>query len=146
MWSDAIFHVRQVSASAPNLHSLPPPRTTPRRFAPTATEKSRQRRARFQHRATSSMPLYRAPQHFTSVGYQLQLQTCTPFPPPPTTLPCRFAPTDTEKSRQRRVRFQHRVTSSMPLYRAPQHFTSVGYRFRGNSSRRHRRINSSSWR
>ena len=97
--------------------------TPPRRL--TATAKSRQRRVWFQHRVTSSMISCRAPQYFTSVGYQLQPQTCTPFPRPNTTPPRRL--TDTAKSRQRRGWFQHRITSSMLSCRAPQYFTSVGY-------------------
>ena len=52
-----------------------------RRFSPTDKARSRQRRARFQHRTTSSLPSCRATQHFTSVRYQLQLQTCTRFTP-----------------------------------------------------------------
>ena len=175
-----------------------------RRFSPTDKARSRQRRARFQNRTTSSMPSCRATQYFTSVRYQLQPQTCTPFPRTHTTPPRQFSPTATENSRQRRVRFQHRAASSLLLYRAPQHFTpvgyqlqlqtctpftppnttliadlcrqlrrnpdrggcgfsitspqtchyterliiftSVGYRFCDSSRRRHRRINSSSWR
>ena len=108
---------------------FPPPRTTPpRRFAPTDTAKSRQKGLWFQHRITSSVPSCRAPQYFMSLRHQLRTQTCTPFPPPRTTPPRRFAPTATAKSRQRRLRFQHRITSSVPSCRAPQYFTADGYR------------------
>ena len=57
------------------------------------------------------------PQYFTSVGYQLQPQTCTPFTPHPhhTTRPRRLTPT--AKSRQRRVWFQHHVNSSITFCR-----------------------------
>jgi hypothetical protein len=106
-------HTEQTATSTKTRLTLPA--APPRRLTPTA--KSRQRRVWFQHRITSSMLSCRAPQYFTSVGYQLQPQTCTPFTPHPhhTTRPRRL--TATAKSRQRRVWFQHHVNSSITFCR-----------------------------
>ena len=121
MFSAISFSPKPALPSPPPTHHTTPPRLL------TSTAKHRQRRVWFQHRVISSIPSSKEPQYFTSVGYQLQPQTCTPFPfPQHHTTPPRLS-TSTAKSRQRRVWFQHCVTSSIPSSRVPQYFTSVGY-------------------
>jgi hypothetical protein len=61
----------------PRMSARPPPR----QFSPTDKAKSRQRRARFQHRVTLGLLSCRVTQYFTSVRYQLHPQICTPSPP-----------------------------------------------------------------